>query len=478
MPLAPVLLLKESLRENLLFGLGRNSKSDGFLLGGVLSTDHTCVSLDEDQERKSARSDNGETHEHEGSLVLEVAESKSKADSSGVSSGSNDSRDDTSDRRINIRDDSVRSTFGSLDKEGEEDHDSDGSSKRVGLGKNQDKDTLSKETDGLCPKTSTHTHVLVTDIRHVSSKSTGKQVHESKDGSNGGSRFGGEFELVLEVKGSSVIHGKLDTEAAGILDKQEPGVNVESTLTERRGSRNFGHLSVLLELGVVTLRGIIRDHVDHDTSSKTNNGRNNGDSSPGKGGVTASELLEKREKSRSHDELGNTSSKVTPSSTESIGSSDYFLAEHAGSPVLAHDKGSSSGSDEETKDPKAGSIVDKTGTGGRNGSTAKNNGHRDTGSPLITGRAKDETHENCSSDSSNGRSPDLLLGEGKIISDFREKRGDGEPDEEGNEETPPGHVEGTHVGTGERAELDSSGSVILVGIDINVVRVVLLPLGL
>ena len=145
---------------------------------------------------------------------------------------------------------------------------------------------------------------------------------------------------------------------------------------------------------------------------------------------------------------------------------------------MAHDEGSSSGSDEETKDPKAGSTVDKTGASGRNGSSAKNGGHRDTGSPLVAGRAEDETHENCSSDSSNGRSPDLLLGEGKIVSDFREKRGDGEPDKEGNEETPPGHVEGTHVGAGERAELDGSSSVILVGIDIDVVLVVLLPLGL
>jgi hypothetical protein len=39
-------------------------------------------------------------------------------------------------------------------------------------------------------------------------------------------------------------------------------------------------------------------------------------------------------------------------------------------------------------------------------------------------------------------------------------------------------VEGTHVGTGERTKLDLGGLVILVGVDVDMVLGVLLPLGL
>merc|ERR1719446_462476 len=462
----------------LAFGiLDRNGKGLGFGLGGVFSADKSGVSLDEDDQGKNARSDNGPSHELEGGLVLEVAESESEADGSGVSSGSDDSRDGSGGRGVNVRDNSVGGTFGGLDKEGEEDHDGDGGSKGVGLGEDQDKNTFGEEADGLGPKTSTHSVVVVTDIGQESSKSTGEEVHESEDGGNGGGGFGGEFELVLEVKGGGVVHGKFDTEAAGILDEKQPGVDVEGTLTEGGSGGDFGHLSVLLEFRVVTLGGIVGDHVDHDTGSETNNSRDKGDSTPGLGGVTAGEDLEKREKSRSHDELGDTSSKVTPSSAKSVGGSDDFLAEHSGRPVLAHDEGTSGGTNEKTKDPKTGGVVDKTGAGGRDGSTAKDGGHRNTGTPLIASRSEDETHEDGSSDSSNGGSPDLLLGKVKILLDLGQERSNGEPDEEGNEETPPRHVEGSHVGAGERTKLDGGGLVILVRIDIDPVLVVLLPLS-
>jgi hypothetical protein len=51
-------------------------------------------------------------------------------------------------------------------------------------------------------------------------------TNPSKDGSNGGGFLGGQRELVLEVKGGSVVHGQFDTEATGVLDEQEPSVQV------------------------------------------------------------------------------------------------------------------------------------------------------------------------------------------------------------------------------------------------------------
>ena len=161
--------------------LDRDRKGLGVFLRSVRTADESGVSLDEDDKGQDGRSDNGESHKHEGVLVFEVAESKSEADGSSVSSGSDNSGDGTGGRRVDVRDNSVRSTFGGLDKEGEEDHDGDGGSEGVGLGEDQDENTFTEEADGLGNKASTHSHVLVTHIGNESSKTAGEQVHESEN---------------------------------------------------------------------------------------------------------------------------------------------------------------------------------------------------------------------------------------------------------------------------------------------------------
>ena len=466
------------MRLGIFFGLDRNGKGLGLFLRGIRSADQSRVSLDDKSERQQGGSKNDESHEHEGGLVLEVAESKSEADGSSVSSGSDNTRDGSGGRRVNVWDNSVGGTFGGLDEEREEDHDGNGGSKSSSLGEDQDENTFGDQAKSVGGDTSLHSHVLVTHVREESSKTTSEQVHESEDGSDGGGGLGGELELGLEVKGGSVVHGQFNTEAASVLDEKNPGVEVEGTLTEGGSSGDISHLSVLLEFRVVTLRGIIGDVVDHDSSEEGNNSRDKGDILPGLGGISVEEVLEKGEKTSSHDNLGDTSSKVTPSSDQSVGGSDDLTGEHSGRPVLAHDEGSSGRSDEQTKDGKTGGVADGSGKGGRDGGEAKDGSHRDTGTELVTGRSKDETHEDGSTYTDNGGSPDLLLGESKIVTDLREKRGDGEPDEESAEETPPRAVEGTHVRAGKRAKLDGGSLVILVRVDINVVGVVFLPLSL
>ena len=69
-----------------------------------------------------------------------------------------------------------------------------------------------------------------------------------------------------------------------------------------------------------------------------------------------------------------------------------------------------------------------------------------------------------------------MLGDSDRVTDLREERGGGEPDEEGDEKTPPGKVKGAHVRAGKGAELDLFGTVVLVGIDLDVVFTVRLPL--
>lgn len=206
---------------------------------------------------------------------------------------------------------------------------------------------------------------------------------------------------------------------------------------------------------VVALGGIIRDVVDHDNGSESDNGGVNADGAPRLFGILVVDFLIEGEENRSHDELGHTTAKITPSTAKSVSSSDDFLAEHAGGPVLAHHKCTTGRTDEETEDGEAGGSFDKAGTCGRDGSKTQNRGHGDAGSPLVAGGSENESHKNSSAYTDNGGGPNLLLTKTEIILDFTEKGCDGKPDEEGNEKSPPRHVKGSHVRSSKGTKLDT-----------------------
>lgn len=75
-----------------------------------------------------------------------------------------------------------------------------------------------------------------------------------------------------EVKRCGIVHGQLDAKAAGILDEEQPSVEVEGSSAEGVGSRHLSHGAVLLHILVVTLRGVVGDEKDGDSNSETNNG--------------------------------------------------------------------------------------------------------------------------------------------------------------------------------------------------------------
>ena len=145
---------------------------------------------------------------------------------------------------------------------------------------------------------------------------------------------------------------------------------------------------------------------------------------------------------------------------------------------MTHDECSSGNTDEQTKDDETGRGVDQTGTGGGDGCHTKDDCEQNTGSDLGTERTKDETHDDGTSDSDDVGCPNLFLGQAESVADFGQKRSDGEPDEECDEESPPGAVECSHVWTCKVAQLDFGGLVILVGIDVDGVLRVLFPFSL
>jgi hypothetical protein len=447
------------------------------------TAEESGMSLDVDKDGKNSGTQDSGTHDDEGILVVELTETESEADGTGVSSGTDNSGDGSSGRRVNVWDNSVTGSLSGLDENGEDNHDANGSSEVSSVGKDQDHTTLGEEEDGVDENTTTHSHAGVELVRGKSSKTTGEQVHPSKDRGDGGSRLGGLVEFFAEVEGGGVVHGQLNTEAASVLDEENPSVKIQGTVTERGSSRDLWHGSVLLHVGVVTLRGVIGDEVNHNTRRESNDGWDNRDSTPCEfsnalvGSVaTVENDLEKREKSRSHDKLGDTSAEVTPTSAKGVGGTDDLSGKHTGRPVLAHDEGTSGDTNEETENGKSSGAVDETSQSSWDGSSAEHDGEKDAGTELVATRSKDETHEDGSSDTDNGGSPELLLGEIKGVLDLRQERGNGEPDEESNEETPPRAVEGSHVRASKTAKLDLSSLVILVRVDGDRVGLVLLDL--
>ncbi len=165
-----------------------------------------------------------------------------------------------------------------------------------------------------------------------------------------------------------------------------------------------------------------------------------------------------------------------PLTYERIRCTNYLLSEHRCSPVLAHDESGSSKTNEETGDGKRSGTVDKTDEGTGDRSSHEYTSHQNTGSELITKGSKNKTHDDGSGNGANVGGPDILLADVERNLYLGKKRGDGEPNEESNEESPPRAMESTHVGSGEVAKLDFGCLIILVGVNLTDVSLVFLEL--
>ncbi len=171
-------------------------------------------------------------------------------------------------------------TFCCLHTQREEHHHCNGSTERGRIGKNKHKCSLPCKTQGMDPDSSAHADSGISLIRQVSAQTTSKQVHPSKNGSDGGGRLRGEIKLILEVESGSIIHRQLDTKAGGVMDKHDPRVDVESSSTERCSRGNLWHLTMLLQLAIVALGCILGNKVDQDTDRKGHGCGYNANSSP------------------------------------------------------------------------------------------------------------------------------------------------------------------------------------------------------
>mmetsp|Transcript_3240 Transcript_3240/g.4897 ORF Transcript_3240/g.4897 Transcript_3240/m.4897 type:complete len:297 (-) Transcript_3240:572-1462(-) len=295
------------------------------------------MSSNANQNGRSSSSKNRESHDVESGLnAIKLTEAKSEAHGTYISSGSNNSRDGPSSRRVYVRDDTIGGSLSGLNEGRKDDQNEDGQSKILSLCENQYHRSLNAETNGLPDETSTHSKLRVHFIAGKSSKTTGEKIHPSKNRGDCGGTLSRLKKLLLEVRSGSVVHGKLNSETASIVDEKQPSVEIQGTSAEGRGSRYFLHDPVPLQICVVTLWRVIRDPENGESSKETNTGRDDAHSTPCSLG--AHSCLEKGEKNSSHDNLSNSSSEVTPAPYKGISGSSNLFGEHCGSPVLTHNE--------------------------------------------------------------------------------------------------------------------------------------------
>mmetsp|Transcript_49771 Transcript_49771/g.105830 ORF Transcript_49771/g.105830 Transcript_49771/m.105830 type:complete len:524 (+) Transcript_49771:444-2015(+) len=446
---------------------------DDFL--AILAADEAGVSLDVDEEGEDPGRDDGAAHDVKGLLGLQLAEPETESHRSEVAACADDPGDGSGDGRVDVGNDAVGGSLGGLDDAGEDDHDEDGGREGVGVGEDEDQNSLGDEEAGLPDETTAHAHLGVELVGHESADAAGEEVHPAEDGGDGGGALGGELELGLEVGRGGVVHGELDAEAAGVLDEEDPGVDVGGAAAEGGGGGDLGHGAVHLHVLVVTLGSVVRNPDDEESEAEPDGGGDEADGPPGL--LRRHAELEEREEDGSHDDLGDASSEVAPATHERVGGTGDLFGEHAGGPELAADESGPAESDEEAKAGERRGAVDEAGAGAGNGARHQENSHQNTSAVLVAHGTVDESHEHGAGDGADVGRPDLLLRDLQRVLDLGEEGRDGEPDEEGREESHPRAVEGAHVRALEGEELDFGGLVILVGVDVDVVRVVLFDLG-
>mmetsp|Transcript_14165 Transcript_14165/g.28549 ORF Transcript_14165/g.28549 Transcript_14165/m.28549 type:complete len:405 (-) Transcript_14165:494-1708(-) len=351
---------------NLGVGFGDGQRRRRLGRDHFLAPEHSRIALDVDENTRSSTTQNSTAHDDKGIFVAKLAKAQSKADGTRVTSRTDDSSNGASAWGVHIGDNTISGTLSSLYKEGEEDHDDNGAAQIVRIGEDQNEGPFAKKQDTLDPNTTAHAIASVGSIREITSETTGKQIHPTKDGCNGSGGFRRLTKFILEVQSGGVIHGQFNTKTARVLKEEHPSVEVKGTRSERSRSGHFGHVSVFLELRVVTLGSVVGDVVNGDTSNECDDGGDDRHSAPSLLRIVIVKDLEKREQGRSHNQLGDTSTKVTPATTKSIRRSNDLFGKHPGRPVLTHDECSSRNTDEETYNGKTSSTVDKANACRRN----------------------------------------------------------------------------------------------------------------
>ena len=112
-----------------------------------------------------------------------------------------------------------------------------------------------------------------------------------------------------------------------------------------------------------------------------------------------------------HQEVGDSTTSITKTSSERVGSTNNFLVKETSSPYLARYEATTENTNEETDRVKTGRVLDGTCEEGRDGTDNETSSKGPSWSKAITSWTSDKTNEKSSSESNNVGVGNLDLGD-------------------------------------------------------------------
>eukprot|EP00635_Sarcinochrysidales_sp_CCMP3193_P005627 CAMPEP_0118919862 /NCGR_PEP_ID=MMETSP1166-20130328/18778_1 /TAXON_ID=1104430 /ORGANISM="Chrysoreinhardia sp, Strain CCMP3193" /LENGTH=245 /DNA_ID=CAMNT_0006860397 /DNA_START=215 /DNA_END=949 /DNA_ORIENTATION=+ len=227
--------------------ISRSSPAGGsppFLVGGALgvglgddvvvvvaAAQHARVALDFDGEGDEGRGDDdaAEGGEAVGDVAGEAEEEHhAPGDGADVAPGADDGADAAEGLGLDVGHDGEGGAFAGLDEEGKDDEGGDGPRERREARKDDEAEALREEADRVGPHAAAHAGDLVAVVREEAPGGAGEQVHPAEEGGDQAGVDGPDAEGVPEgeVGGGGVVDVEFDAEAAGVLDPEEPRVDV------------------------------------------------------------------------------------------------------------------------------------------------------------------------------------------------------------------------------------------------------------
>ena len=86
--------------------------------------------------------------------------------------------------------------------------------------------------------------------------------------------------LFEKVQSKDRIHWQLDSKTTGVLNKEDPSVEIERAIAEGSNRRDILHGAVTFKFVVISFGSIVADKVNDNTGGKGHNGRDNANGTP------------------------------------------------------------------------------------------------------------------------------------------------------------------------------------------------------
>jgi hypothetical protein len=313
------------------------------------------------------------------------------------------------------------------------------------------------------PEATAHAELDRGEVRSETAERAREQVHEAvarREGTRGDEV---ELELVVQVSGDDVVHGKLDAEAEAVGGDHAPHAVVLA-------AEHLGLERVLL----LQLAGGVQEHVvavgeilaeEHHSDAGERVHEAGDDVRPAPGGVDAAlSAGHHAGVDERHEELSDAAAEVTPARGGGVGDADALAVEHAGHPELARHEGGQTETDAEAADQEAGGVFDVGHAEAERSGEQEDDGQAVARSYHVADGSHDDTGDDGAGDGGEAGVAEVGLGELEVLADDRHHGCGREGGHEGHEEADPRHVEGSMVGEAEGEDVEALRLVLAVRI--------------